>query len=212
VLVALDTSRLMSVQVDGRTKLDHAVDAALGLALATLAHGDHVGVAAFDTSVHTLIAPRGSRRQLGSIVDALQPLEATASEAGYRALVRTIAARQRRRCLVILLTDFAEIDPETLVLPLRTLSKQHRVLVAALRDPVFRGLDATTVTGHASFSETGVELSRIRRLVLDDLATAREATLAGLRRSGISTIDATPDAVGTLLINRYLELRYGLER
>ncbi len=211
VLLAVDTSRLMGVQVEGRSKLDYAVDAAIALGLAALGHGDRVGVAAFDAKVHALVAPRGSRRQLASIVDALQPLEPSAGEASYRDLVRTLCARQRRRCLVIVLTDFVEIDPESLVLPLRTLSRQHGVVVAALRDPVFLELDraAPDAVPHAGPS---AEITMMRRLVLDDLAAARESTLAQLRRAGISTIDAMPRALGASLVNRYLELRYGPER
>jgi uncharacterized protein (DUF58 family) len=210
VMLVVDTSRLMGVHADGRSKLDHAVDAAIALGLAALAHGDRVGVAAFDARVHTLLPPRASRRQFASIVDSLQPLEPATGEASYRDLVRTLCARQRRRCLVMILTDFVEIDPESLVVPLRTLARQHSVVVAALRDPVFSGLESTPrMAGGAG---RGEEQLMMRRLVLDDLAATREATLSQLRRGGVWTIDAMSHALTASLVNRYLELRYGPER
>ena len=58
VLIAVDASRLMAGDVDGRSKLDHAVDAGLALAYAALQAGDRVGLLAFDRELRGFCAPR----------------------------------------------------------------------------------------------------------------------------------------------------------
>ncbi len=62
VLIAVDASRLMAGDVDGRNKLDYAVDAALALAYAALQAGDRVGLIAFDRELRGFCAPRAQRR------------------------------------------------------------------------------------------------------------------------------------------------------
>jgi len=201
VLIALDASRLMAGRVRGRSKLDHAVDGALALAYAALASGDRVGLLVFDRDVRGSVAPRGHRRSLGVFVDLLRAVQPEAAEADYRALAREIAIRQRRRALLVILTDFVEADPATLA-PLAQLARRHRVLLVAIRDAAYDPLLATAPAGKEE------PLDVYRRVVLDDLLRARETTLARLRQGGLQTLDLAPDALTASVLNRYLALRH----
>jgi uncharacterized protein (DUF58 family) len=203
VLLALDASRLMGGRVEARTKLDHTVDAALALAYAALASGDRVGMVVFDREVRGHLAPRAHRRHLGLFIDFLRPLEPRLVEANYQALARTIATRQRQRALVVVMTDFVEADPASLVEPLVVLARRHRVLVVAVRERLYEVLAATAPPG----PETPLGL--YRRLVLDELLRAREAALAGLRHAGLQTLDLAPEALTGAVLNRYLAIRHG---
>jgi uncharacterized protein (DUF58 family) len=198
VIVALDASRLMASPVGERTKLDHAVDAALALAWAAMASGDRVGLLAFDAELRGWLAPRMHRRQLGSFVAFLATLAPRTVEARYDSLARGLAAHHGKRSLVILLTDFVEVDPSTMIAPLVALARHHRVLLVALRDPVYD----TLVPGDGDDG-----LGMYRRLVLDDLLAEREATLARLRRRGVEVADLAPRAVTGAVLARYLALR-----
>lgn len=201
VVIALDASRLMAGRIGSRTKLDHAVDASLALAYAALLSGDRVGLAVFDHELRGFLAPRAHRRELGALIEFVRPLEPRLVEADYAALVRALGARQRQRALVVVFSDFVESDSASPIGILRVLSRHHRVLLVAVRDPLYGELDAGS-------SRTGMQ-EGLRRIVLDDLLVERETALLSLRRSGLHTLDLAPDRLTAPVLNRYLELRYG---
>jgi uncharacterized protein (DUF58 family) len=204
VVIALDASRLMAGRIGSRTKLDHAVDASLALAYAALLSGDRVALTVFDHEVRGFLAPRAHRRELGPLIEFLRPVEHRLVEADYAALVRSLGARQRQRALVVVFTDFVEADSASPVAVLRVLSRHHRVLLVAVRDPLFAELEAG---GPGPPGPTGA----LRRLVLDDLLVDREKALLSLRRAGLHTLDLPPERLTAPVLNRYLALRYGSE-
>jgi len=203
VTIALDASRLMAARAAGRTKLDHAVDAALALAFAALVCGDRVGLVAFDREVRAALAPRGHRRSFGEFLGAVRDLEPRLVEADYGVLARTLLAHGGRRSLVVLMTDFVEADPGAVVRPLAVLGRHHQLLLAVLRDPVYAELDERPPDR---------PVDPYRQIALDDLAGERELALTRFRRGGVDTLDVPPDALVAPVLNRYLAARYGPER
>jgi uncharacterized protein (DUF58 family) len=199
VLVGVDTSRLMGARVGERTKLDHAVDAALALALAGLAAGDRVGAFAFDRAVRGWAPARAHRRSLAPIVDVLGRTEPTATEASYWDVARTVRIRQPRRALVVVFTDFVEAADDLLLEPLHLLARHHRLLLVAVRDPIFERLDPA--------SPAGLETDPYDRLAIDLLRRGRETALGRARHAGIQTLDLVPAALTAPVLGRYLELR-----
>ncbi|HTF35084.1 MAG TPA: DUF58 domain-containing protein [Myxococcota bacterium] len=206
VVVALDSSRLMAGRSEGRTKLDHAIDATLCLAFAGLVSGDRIGVVVFDREIRAHLAPRAHRQAIGAFTDVLRPLQPRMVEPDYAALVRDLAVRQRQRALVVVITDFVEAESSGVPAPLSVLARRHRVLVVAVRDPIFDTLDAEDRAG-----DSGGSFALHRRLVLDDLLHERETTLALLRRQGVLTLDLPPRRLVTPVLNHYLAIRYGAD-
>jgi uncharacterized protein (DUF58 family) len=102
------------------------------------------------------------------------------------------------------LTDFVEAESARLAEPFAVLGRRHRVLLVAVRDPIFARLDPGA----------GVEApsALYSRLVLDDLLHERESALAVLRRRGVESIDLPPEAISAAVLNRYLAIRGGAER
>jgi uncharacterized protein (DUF58 family) len=206
VVIALDASRLMAGRIGERTKLDYAVDASLALSYAAIGAGDRVGMTVFDAEVRGFIPPRRGRADLGQFVEMLRPVQPRLVEADFQALARTLATRQRQRSLLVILTDFVEADAAPFAAPLAVLARRHRVLLIAIRDRVFRELDA----GRSGGGEAALGL--YRRIVLDDLLREREVALGRLRRRGLQTLDLPPEAITAAMLNRYLAIRYGAER
>jgi uncharacterized protein (DUF58 family) len=221
VVIAVDSSRLMAARSEEthrapaargggqapsavlRSKLDCAVESTLALALAALGTGDRVGLAVFDKAVRVWLPPRARRAELGAFVEALRPVRPRPVEADYGALLGALAARQRTRALVVLLTDFVEAESARLAEPLAVLARRHRLMLVAIRDPLYAELEGPGRGGSAALQ---------RRIVLDDLLHERETALAALRRQGVETLDLFPEAITAPLLNRYLALRYGPER
>jgi hypothetical protein len=127
-------------------------------------------------------------------------------EADYRTLAREVGARQRRRALVVVLTDFVEVDAASLVAPLVLLARRHRVLLVAIRDRAYEAL------APAGPPAADGPLDLYRRIVLDELLRAREAALGRLRRGGLETVDLLPEAITAEVLNHYLAIRHGPER
>jgi uncharacterized protein (DUF58 family) len=221
VLIALDRSRLMGARAphpDERTsqagfastKLDHAIDAALALTFASLVAGDRVGLVVFDRSVVAQIVPVAHRASLGLFVDALSGIQPSPFEADYRRVTRDILTRQRKRAMVIVLTDFMEIHHEELIQPMSLLGRRHEVVFVALREPILEQLeeDESNLSGSKDAEKERVGL--YRRIVLADLLREREGRMVMLRRQGLSVLDVPPTEATASTLNRYMELRYGL--
>ncbi len=136
VWALLDCGRHLSARLaDGRTKLDHAVDAALALARAAAARGDRAGAVLFGAEVRRVVPPAGGHAQLGPLAEALHLADARVEESDYAAALDALEARQRRRALVVVFTDLA--DPETsavLLARAALLVRRHLVVVVAVAD------------------------------------------------------------------------------
>lgn len=202
IVVAVDASRLMATRIEQRSKLDYAADAALALAYGALVSGDRFGMLLFDERVRGYVAPRSRKGDLGAFIEFLRDAEPRLAEANYGALVGTLAVRQRQRALVVVLTDFVDVDPASFIAPLKLLAQRHRVLLVALRDRIYASLDP----GAAPDRDP---LALYHRLVLDDLLREREAALSTLRRGGVQTLDLPPEQITAAVLNRYLQLSRG---
>jgi uncharacterized protein (DUF58 family) len=201
LVLAIDTSRLMGARCGGATALDFAIEASLALAYTALHHGDRVGVAVFDAELRAIVTPRRSRRALGQLIETVWDVQPRLVEPDYARLAGELARRQRQRALIVLLTDFAHAGALAALEPLAVLSRQHRLLLVALRNPL---LDAV-----ARGDRPADELERYRRLVVEDLLHERGVALAQLRKRGVQSLDLAPSEVTTPLLNRYLTLRFG---
>jgi uncharacterized protein (DUF58 family) len=200
VIVALDTGRLMTAHVEAGSKLDHALDSAVMLARASREYGDRVGFIAFDRELRVLVRPRSGAACVGALIEATLNLTARPWEPNYRVLVETLAQYQKKRALVVVLTDFVEGSASSeLESYLAVLARRHCVLLVALRDRLLGELDER---------EPGISRERLYyRLALQDLAVERAAALGRIRRCGAQTLDLDPAEVTVQLLNRYLAIR-----
>jgi len=200
VLVAIDTGRLMGAHVDGTSKLDHAINCAAALARASIAFGDRVGFVAFDRQVRLLVRPKSGRSGVGALVAATSGLQPVAFEPDFRVLVETLARHQKKRALVVVLTDLVEGGASRgLEDYLALLARRHCVMLVAPRDRMLREIDER---------EPAISRDRIyRRLALQGLVAERETALARIARFGAQVLDLDPAQVTTPVLNRYLAVR-----
>lgn len=199
-LIVVETGRLMGTEIGTRTKLDHALGAALALVHACRSFEDRVGFMAFDRELRAWVTPQEARRSMGSVLAATLPLQPSPLEPSYRLLSNTLARRQRKRALIVLLTDFVEgASADQLELHLAALARRHRLLLVALRDPILGALEEPDpqIRGQAI----------LRRLALQDLASERAQALRRIARLGVQTLDLEPNQVSAPLLDRYLRVR-----
>jgi uncharacterized protein (DUF58 family) len=196
----VDEGRHLSARLaDGRTKLDHAVDAALALARAAARRGDRAGAVLFGAEVTRVVAPGNGRAQLGPLADALHSATARVEESDYGAAFDALTARQRRRALVLLFTDLSDPDTSALLLARAAqLRRRHLVVVAAVADSEIA--DAARVRPRSA-EEAYLRLAAERILDEREAATARLAS-AGVRVESVPARELVAAVVG-----RYLDVK-----
>jgi uncharacterized protein (DUF58 family) len=161
-------------------KLWYAKQLAASLALMLVRQGDAVGLLTFDSAIRSHIVPRGGRRHWHELLRTLTPLTAAGTTDPGSAL-RDLAARLRRRGLVILISDLL-VDPDATRLALRYLRHRgHEVLVFHLLDPGERELPGV---GEVRFidPETDEELPVSAADVRREYRDAVEHAIAEWRR------------------------------
>jgi uncharacterized protein (DUF58 family) len=140
--ILIDASSSMGWSSDPRlvpAKSWYARQLAACIALLLLRQGDAVGLLGFDQALREHIQPRGGRRHWRELLRGITALEPQGRTEAAGAL-RDIAARLRRRGLVILITDLL-VDVDATKLALRFLRHRgHEVLLFHLLDPGEREL------------------------------------------------------------------------
>ena len=200
VIIAIDTGRLMGAYVDGTSKLDHAINCASALARTSIGYGDRVGFLAFDSTLRLFMRPRSGSAGVGTLVEATSPLKPASAEPDYRILAETLARYQKKRALIVVLTDFVEGGAaRSMEDYLAALARRHCVMLVAMRDRILREVDQR---------EPAISRDRLyRRLALQDLAAEREAVLARIGRFGAQVLDLDPAQITAPVLNRYLAIR-----
>ncbi|MGC4113104.1 MAG: DUF58 domain-containing protein [Myxococcales bacterium] len=199
VMLLLDCGRHMVSRDGERTKLDHAVDAALRLARVSLDKGDLVGLCAFGARVHAFLPPRRGRAHLHALVDALYPLQPELVESDYGAAFDLVTNRQKRRSLMVTFTDLLDEDSSRTVLE-RTLHlrPRHLPLVVAVADgSVLRPARAIPETPEQAYE----------RAAAQSIVRERERAVAKLRDAGALVVNASVNDLSAAAINEYLAIK-----
>jgi uncharacterized protein (DUF58 family) len=200
LVIAVDCGRLMGTHVDGQSKLDHALTAALGLVHASASCQDRVGFVAFDRELCAWVPPQRASAALGPILEATLGLEPRSHETSFRVLADALQRRQQKRSLIVLLSDFVEgASSVELEAYLASLSSRHCLLLVGLRDRLLRELE------HAPEQPSAHQV--FRRLALQDLDVARHQAMARIARLGVHTLDLDPAAITGPVLDRYLQIR-----
>ena len=199
LLVLLDRGRLMTAQVNGLARFDWGLNAALALALTGLNRGDRVGIGVFDRQMHTWIPPERGQAQLSKLIERLTPIHPALLEPDYVSAVTTVATRQTRRALVVLITEVIDSTASTeLLAAMGRLAPRHLPFCVTLRDPL--------VDKQAQAVTTDMPTTYARAVALDLLAQ-RQLTLAKLKQKGVLVLDAPADQISDQLVDRYLQLK-----
>lgn len=199
VLILLDCGRHMAGEVDGRRKLDHAVDAALRVARVSLERGDLVGVLAYGATVQAWLPPRKGAEHLTAIASALYRVEATLEESDLGAALDLAFARGVKRSLVLVMTDLLDADSSAaLVKRAQRLVPRHLPLIASMRDDAVH---------RAATREPGDRPQAYARFVAARLEDDTRATVARLRDAGAHVLRVSPADFGAATVGAYLDLK-----
>jgi uncharacterized protein (DUF58 family) len=199
LVLALDCGERMREPIDGLSRLDRAVNAALLLSWVGLKHGDRVGCFAFDSHPRAFEPPRSGAGAFDRIRRRTAELHASGEASNYTLGLVHLAQRLPRRALVVLFTDFSDqIGAELLVENVGRLAKRHVVLFVALKDPELERLAlAAPADAPAVY----------RSVAAEELLRDRAEVLEKVARLGVKVLDARAADVTSRLVNSYLEMK-----
>lgn len=199
VIIAVDCGRLMGSLIDGIPKLDLALTPILDLAAVALNRGERVGFLAFDSQARAFIPPRNGLGHLNQILRTAAALPTAHDPTSYLRAVSYLEARHRKRCLLLVFTDFTdELSAQDMYSSLVALTRRHVLIFIAVGDPQLQVIfDSESTETRALY----------QKAVAGQLLGERKRVLARLERLGIYTVDAEPMRLTAPLIRRYLEVR-----
>ncbi|MHC8375853.1 DUF58 domain-containing protein [Pseudomonas sp. MDT1-16] len=195
IIFLLDCGRRMRSQDDELSHFDHALNACLLLSYVALRQGDAVGLSTFASDQPRYLAPVKGTGQLSVLLNTVYDLDSSQRPADYQAAVNQLLVRQKRRALVVLVTNLRDEDDEELLTAVKRLAKQHRVLVASLREDL---LDSMR---HAPVQTLPEALAYCGTV---DYLNNRAELHERLSAHGVPVVDARPGELGAELVTRYL--------
>ncbi|AMZ74661.1 MULTISPECIES: DUF58 domain-containing protein [Pseudomonas] len=195
IIFMLDCGRRMRSQDGELSHFDHALNACLLLSYTALRQGDAVGLNTFASDQPRYLAPVKGPGQLNVLLNTVYDLDSSQRPADYQAAVTQLLARQKRRALVVLVTNLRDEDDADLLAAVKRLGQQHRVLVASLRE---EALDRLRQAPVQTLPEALAYCGTV------DYLNARAELHQQLSAHGIPTLDARPSELGAQLVTQYL--------
>ena len=199
MLVLVDAGRMMVSDLEGLSRFDHALNAALSLVLTGLMRNDSVGLGIFADKPLLYMPPRRGKSYLPRILEACCDVRASMVEPDYLGALSYFASAHKSRALMVVITDLTDpTGSQTLLSGLASISPRHLQFCVTLRD---RKVD------HIA-DEPSAELDGImRRAVASDLIAQRELAFSHLARRGCLILDCPPQELSTKLVDKYLEIK-----
>jgi len=202
ILFLLDCGRRMLSHDGELSHFDHSLNAMLLLSYVALHQGDAIGFCTFATADNTaaerwLPAKKGMAT-IQSLLNNVYDLHASAVTPDYTRGATQLLLRQKKRALIIVLTNLRDEDSHDLLNALQLLKRKHLVILASLKEQVLEQIMDKPVN---DFSDALLLASSC------DYQAQRQKLFDKLYARGINTLDVTPDKLAIRLVNRYLDIK-----
>lgn len=197
IVLMLDTGRRMLARDGTLGHFDQALDASLVVAYLALRQGDGVALHAAGGERRWVPAQRGAA-SIDILLRSAYDLQPRAEATDYLAAATELSLLQRRRALVLWVTNVRDEDSEDLLAAARMLQKRHLVAIASLREQALDDIMASE-----AHDLDGAVLAGATARYLAERAQAHEA----LRRHRITVLDVTSAQLPAALVQQYLSVK-----
>jgi len=199
VIIALDAGRLMTGRIDGETKFDTAIHAALALMSACARAGDNAGVVVFGRRVRKYLPPKRGLEHMDAVLEALHDMEPELIEPSYARAFQFISSNLKKRAFVVILTDLVDKDSSReLINSLKLMRPRHLPLVATIGD---RDLNAMVSTRPEDIRDV------FKQSAAEEIIHQRESALRLVESLGGLALDVTTQTLGPRLLESYLRVK-----
>jgi uncharacterized protein (DUF58 family) len=193
----LDCGRHMRHQDGEGAHLDHALNAMLLLSYVAERQGDSVGFLSFGGHSRWQPPMKGGG-VVRRLLDRTYDIDSTLQAADYMAAAHQLMPLQRRRSLVVILTNSRNEESSDLLKAAKLLSRRHLVVIADLREQT---LDRTLQQ-----PVHNLQSALMFQGVVDYLSTRQESHQA-LSYQGSLIVDSEPRKLAINLVNAYLDVK-----
>ena len=197
IVCLIDCGRRMHARDGDLTHFDHVLNTVLLLAYVALRQGDAVGFQTFSGPERWLPPVKGPAG-LQAILRLVYDLETTASPSDYLEAATRLMIHQKRRALVVLISNLRDEDSDEIVPALRLLRTRNLVLLASLRESILQ----------EKLAQPPRDLKdALRTASIHRYLAARRKVLDELQVGGVLTVDVEPEMLPYQVVNRYLEVK-----
>lgn len=197
LLLVPDCGRRMRALDGELSQFDHCMNAMLLLSFIALRQGDEVGILNFGGEPRWLKPVKGTH-SMPTILNHLYDYQTTTHPSDFTDAAERIMALQKRRALVIFLTNLRTEDSTHIHSAVNLLRSRHLVLLASLRE---KELDENILSPINDLD------SALGYGALCTYLQERDLLIRTLRAHRIHTLDATAQSLPIALSNRYLDLK-----
>ena len=199
ILLVPDCGRRMRALDGGLSQFDHCLNAMLLIAFIALRQGDEVGVVGFG-GVQRWLPPVKGAHSMPKILNHLYNYEASGEPSDFIEAAERVMTLQRRRALVILLTNLRSEDGATLASAVSAMQRRHLVLAATLREQELEQRAEAPIDHLHDALQYGA---------LTHYFTERRRLLESLRSKRVLTVDESAQMLPVVLANKYLDVKAG---
>lgn len=197
LVLLLDTGRRLLARDGAVSHFDHVLDAALVVAYLALRQGDAVGLLA-SGGQSAWVPPRRGVGAIDQLLRASYALQPQPVATDFLAAATELSTRQRRRALVMLVTNLRDEDMDDVLAAVTMLRKRHLVCVASLREA---SLDAALTADVHDLQDA------LRAGATAQYLQQRNAAHEALRNHGVLVLDVACDQLAASLVERYLSVK-----
>ncbi|GAB3382161.1 DUF58 domain-containing protein [Lysobacter fragariae] len=199
LVLLLDTGRRLLARDGELAHFDHVLDAALVVSYLALRQGDGVGLLAAGGD-SAWVPPQRGVGAIDNLLRASYALQPKPVATDFLQAATELFLRQRRRALVMLVTNLRDEDMDDLLAAVQMLRKRHLVCVASLREGA---LDSTLA------QDVGDLPAAIRAGATAQYVEQRNAAHDALRHHGVMVLDVACDQLAAALVEKYLDVKRG---
>ncbi len=197
IVFLLDCGRRMRHADEDYTHLDQAINSMLLLAYVAVQQGDAVGFKSF-AGEERWVPPKKGPQVVNNLLHKTYDLPSTLHSADYLAVAQDVLRYQRRRSLIVFITNTRDDDYENLLAAIQLLSVRHLVILADLREESLNDMQKQNVTDLDS---------ALNFHATEQFLHQREENHRKLRHLGVICLDVSAEQLPTYLVNEYLNIK-----
>jgi len=206
LLILVDAGRMMVSDLEGLTRFDRALNAALCLALTGLTHNDQVGIGIFADKPLLYLPPKRGKSYMNRILESTFAIQPRMVEPDYAGTLSYFAQAQKGRSLMVVLSDLTDpTGSQGLLSGMANLAPRHLPFCVTLKDRQVGQISQSTIREQDKSSDAMEAI--YKRAIATDLIAQRELALSVLTKRGCLVLDCSPQELSDKLVDKYIEVK-----
>lgn len=197
--ILIDAGRFMLERIGGRSRFEHALNAAAMLSYVAQKRGDTVSLACFSNRIESFLPAVKGQAIMPRVLEAIFDVQPRNVESDYWHVFAQVLSRLRKRSLIVLMGEVLDRGGSSgLVNNLIRAVRKHLILCTVLLEQrLYEVADQTPLDLHQSYCKAAAgHVILERQLALDDM-----------RSKGIMVLETTPEHFSVHLVRKFLEIR-----